>query len=245
MSAAALGSLKRTLSLAILIVAGISVAAAQAQTKSPATQHRAKRETSTAPVKTYGSKNAPITMEIFTDYQCPSCRELYEATLKQLISDYVASGKVYLVHHDFPLQQHKYSGQAARWANAAATVGDFGAVEGALYDNQSAWDADGNMQKFIAGAISGADFHRIEAIVNACQGPAPQAQANGAAPLPPNAHPCAIDQDIVKDIELGYKIPVNYTPTYQIIYKDQHLPPAWGAVSWQILKQFFDSLLAQ
>jgi protein-disulfide isomerase len=243
MSAAAPGGLTGILPLAILIVAAISVVPVEAARQ--AAERHAKRDTPSVPVKTYGSKNAPITMEIFTDYQCPSCRELYEATLKQLISDYVASGKVYLVHHDFPLQQHKYSGQAARWANAAATIGDFGVVEAALYDNQSAWDADGNVQKFIAAAISGSDFQRIEAIVNACPGPAPQAQANRGAPLPADAHPCALDQDIVKDIELGYKIPVNYTPTYQIIYKDQRLPPAWGAVSWQILKQFFDSLLGQ
>ena len=28
-------------------------------------------------VKAYGSKSAPITMEVFSDYQCPACRELF------------------------------------------------------------------------------------------------------------------------------------------------------------------------
>src|SRR5271170_6669648 len=50
------------------------------------------------PVKAIGSKSAPITMEVFSDYQCPSCRLLYEQTLKPLINEYVATGKVYLIH---------------------------------------------------------------------------------------------------------------------------------------------------
>ncbi|MGC1580735.1 MAG: thioredoxin domain-containing protein, partial [Candidatus Acidiferrales bacterium] len=66
-------------------------------------------------VKAIGSKTAPVTMEVFSDYQCPSCGTLYEQTLKPLISEYVASGKVYLVHHDFPLPMHKYGYEAARW----------------------------------------------------------------------------------------------------------------------------------
>jgi len=38
---------------------------------------------------------------------------------------------------------------------------------------------------------------------------------------------------------------VQATPTYVITYKGMRLPAASGAVSWPILKQFFDSLLAQ
>ena len=59
--------------------------------------------------KAIGSPNAPITMEVFSDYQCPSCRALFEETLKPLIADYVALGKVYLVHRDFPLPMHSHS----------------------------------------------------------------------------------------------------------------------------------------
>lgn len=76
---------------------------------------------STVPMKTIGNKNAPITMELYSDYQCPSCAGVFENTLPPMIDTYVAWGKVYLVHHDFPLQKHPYSGQAARWANAAAS----------------------------------------------------------------------------------------------------------------------------
>src|SRR5580658_1954480 len=119
-------------------------------------------------VKAIGSKSAPITMEVFSDYQCPSCRLLYEQTLKPLINEYVATGKVYLVHRDFPLPMHKYSTDAARWVNAGAKIGRYPEVEAALYDNQDAWAADGNIQKFVAGALSPADFKRAEKLVEAC-----------------------------------------------------------------------------
>jgi protein-disulfide isomerase len=229
------------------LILGLGIASPSAAGASRKEARKAPRaiEPLGAPVKAYGSKDAPITMEVFTDYECPSCRNLYENTLRLMISDYVASGKVYLVHHDFPLSGHKYSGQAARWANAAARVGEFQAVEAALYDNQDAWGADGNIAKYISAVMSAAEFKRVAAIVASCDYPAIQSRPDGSNPLAGITHPCALDIPIAQDIEMGYRIPIQATPTYVISYKGQHLPPASGAVSWPILKQFFDSLLSQ
>src|SRR5262249_33725809 len=79
--------------------------------------------------KSLGSKNAPIVIEDFSDFQCPVCKVLYEATMEQVIKNYVDTGKVFLVHHDFPLNIHAHSREAARWANAAAAIGKFAPVE--------------------------------------------------------------------------------------------------------------------
>ena len=68
--------------------------------------HRSTANVSVAPLKSYGSRLAPITMTLFTDYQCPSCRVLYEDSLRPMIGGYIASGKVCLLHYDFPLPQH-------------------------------------------------------------------------------------------------------------------------------------------
>jgi protein-disulfide isomerase len=196
--------------------------------------------------KSYGSSSAPIRLDVFTDYQCPSCRNFYEGTLKPLIaSDYLTNGKVYLVHHDFPLQAHMYSGVAARWANAAAKIGRFPEAEAALYDNQDAWQASGDIAKYMAEAMPPADFKRVEALVKSCESPAPQSSWNKSNPLANDPHPCALDYAIANDIELGYRIPVQATPTYVITNKGQKLPAGSGVVSWPILKQFFDSLLSQ
>ena len=58
-------------------------------------------------------------------------------------------------------------------------------------------------------------------------------------------HACPVDEYIVQDIVLGYQLPVPATPTFVIHYKGQGLIlPTPAAVSWPILKQFFDSLLS-
>jgi len=218
-----------------------------AKTNTGATKNADPKPVAAGPlVKSYGSASAPIRMDVFTDYQCPSCRNFYESSLRQLIaSDYVTSGKVYLVHHDFPLRAHMYSGLAARWANAAARVGEFPEVEAALYENQDAWGASGDIPKYVAAAMPAADFKRMETLVKSCESPPPTSSWDHGDPLANDSHPCAFDYAVRDDIELGYKVPVQATPTYVITYKGQKLPAGSGIVSWPILKQFFDSLLAQ
>ena len=196
-----------------------------------------------APTKTIGNKSAPITLELFSDYQCPSCGGFFENTLRPMINTYVAEGKVFLVHHDFPLQMHTYSGQAARWANAAAKIGKFQEVDAALYDSQAKWPVDGDTGRFVAGAMTPADFKRVQAIMKSCSAPGPQAMFNNTAPQAD--HACPVDEYIVQDIMLGYQLPVPATPTFVIHYKGQTYPPTPAAVSWPILKQFFDTLLSQ
>lgn len=228
--------------LAILLVALLATAALPAETQSARTQ---KPAAASAPYKAYGSSSAPIKMDVFTDYQCPHCREFYDTTLRRVIQSYVADGKVYLIHHDFPLQMHRYSGEAARWANACAKVGQFEAAETALYDNQDAWGSDGNIGKFIAAAMPASDFKRVQAIMKGSAMPAPQAQGYSADPMTNVDHPCLVDPYIAQDIELGYRLPVPSTPTLVITYKGQALQPVSFAVSWQVLKQLFDNLLQQ
>lgn len=198
-----------------------------------------------APVKSYGSSSAPIKMEVFTDYQCPSCRNLFENTLRPMIEDYVASGKVYLVHHDFPLPAHMYGYEAARWVNAAARVGQFQNVEAALYDHQDSWQADGSIEKYVAAAVPAADFKRIQKLMVGCEYQSASTKAASLATGEQTSHGCALDSYIEQDRALGMKIPVQATPTYVITYKGQKLPAGSGVVSWPILKQFFDSLLSQ
>ncbi|MFZ3215204.1 MAG: thioredoxin domain-containing protein [Candidatus Acidiferrales bacterium] len=234
---------------AVLLAAAFISPAAVAQTPAKTTTHSHHSSSASdpaaaaAPVKTVGNRNAPITMEVFSDYQCPSCGNFFEVTLRPMIQEYVASGKVYLVHHDFPLQMHTYSGQAARWANAAAKIGEFQDVDAALFDNQARWSIDGDIEKYVAGALSPANLKRVEAILRPCTGPAPTSKVDRSVPA---ADPgCPVDSYIIQDIVLGYQIPVQATPTFVIHYKGQTYPASSGIITWPILKQFFDTLLSQ
>jgi protein-disulfide isomerase len=196
-----------------------------------------------APVKTLGNKNAPITMEVFSDYQCPSCGNFYHNTLKQMINDYVAVGKVYYIHRDFPLPMHPHSYQAARWANAAAKIGKFQDVEAAIFDNQAAWAADGNIEKYVEGALSETNFKRVQNLVTSCENnPIPGLAPTSAEPAD---NGCSLDKYIEQDKVLANQVPVTQTPTTVITYKGQKYPAMPGFVTWPILKQYLDSLLSQ
>src|SRR4029077_14009194 len=109
-------------------------------------------------VKAIGNPSAPITMEVFGDFQCPACRGFFEGTVKQVIDDYVIPGKVYLVHHDFPLDMHPYARQAARLAKAAAALGQSEAVERALYDLQDECSTRRNIDEVMASYFPPAEF---------------------------------------------------------------------------------------
>ena len=234
----------RTVSLlaAVALFAGF-LNAAPPRPMSASSEARATPASVSAPDKTYGWKSAPITMEVFSDYQCPVCRAFYDNTLRQLIASYVASGKVYLVHRDFPLVMHKFSGEAARWANACAQVGQFATAESALYDNQDTWGSNGDIKKFIVAALPASDFKRVDLLMRDGAMPAPQATGASLDPLAGISHPCPVDPFIAQDIKLGYQAHVNGTPTYVITYKGHHFAGPGSALSWPLLKQFFESLL--
>jgi protein-disulfide isomerase len=175
--------------------------------------------------KSMGSRQAPITIEVFADFQCPQCRNFYLTTTRQLIDNYVATGKVFLVHHDFPLSMHTYSHQAARWASAAATLGPsvFETVEQALYSHQDEWGATGNIQPILAAVVSPADMKRIQLV-----------ETTQAAEL---------DAAVARDMALGNSRHVDATPSIFVTHNGQTtaLPP--GGVDYKLLKQYLDYLL--
>jgi len=61
------------------------------------------------PHEALGSKSAPVVVEVFSDFQCPACKTLFTSTNRQLMDNYVSTGKVYLIHRDFPLPMQAHS----------------------------------------------------------------------------------------------------------------------------------------
>jgi protein-disulfide isomerase len=170
----------------------------------------------------FGSKTAPVTMEIYSDFQCPACKQLFKTTNQPLMDNYVNTGKVYLIHRDFPLPMHAFSRVAASYARAAAHIGKFDAVEQALFQNQEKWEANGDVKGTIAAVLSAADMKKVQALVD----------GKTLEPL------------IDKDKQAGQVIPVNQTPTTVFRHKGQTYPYA-GVMSYDILKGFLDDLLSR
>jgi protein-disulfide isomerase len=174
------------------------------------------------PHKAFGSKSAPVIMEVFSDYQCPACKSLFETTNRQLMDNYVTTGKVYLIHRDFPLPMHAYSRIAARYARAAAELGKIEPVEKALFDNQEKWEQTGDVDGTVAAALSSAEMTKVRALV----------KGGTLEPL------------IDKDYSLGQMYRVASTPTSVFHSKGQTYPYS-GVMNYEILHQFLDQLLSQ
>jgi protein-disulfide isomerase len=173
------------------------------------------------PHEALGSKSAPIVMEVFSDFQCPACKSLYDATNRNLMDSYVNTGKVYLIHRDFPLPMHAHSKVAAQYSRAAAQIGKLEAVEEVLFQNQEKWEASGDVDGTVAKVLSPAEMTKVRGLVKSG----------------------AVDAFITKDQALGnntYR--VNQTPTTIFHANGQTFPYA-GVMSWDILKQFLDQLL--
>src|ERR1017187_2441884 len=72
-----------------------------------------------------GSKDAPITMVEFTDYQCPFCQRFHLSTFSDLKKNYIDTGKVRFYSRDMPLDFHPNALRAAQAARCGGEQGQF------------------------------------------------------------------------------------------------------------------------
>jgi protein-disulfide isomerase len=172
------------------------------------------------PSKAFGSKNAPVVMEIYSDFQCPACKQLFLQTTQRVMDNYVNNNKLYIVHRDFPLPMHAYSRVAASYARAAAHIGKCEAVEQTLFENQEKWEVNGDVKGTVAAVLSPAELKKVQALVD----------SHVLEPL------------VEKDKQLGQAVPVNQTPTSIIHTKEGQSYPVVGFVSFDVLKTLLDQV---
>ncbi|HKS30349.1 MAG TPA: thioredoxin domain-containing protein [Pyrinomonadaceae bacterium] len=84
-----------------------------------------------------GPQTAPVTVVMFTDFQCPACSATHPV-LDEVIKKY--GTRVRLVVRDFPLDMHPNARKAAEAAGAANAQGKFFEYINVLYRNQQALD---------------------------------------------------------------------------------------------------------
>src|SRR5579884_697311 len=73
----------------------------------------------------FGNPQAPVRIDVFSDFQCSHCKTFHDEVLPQLMKDYVDRGKVYLVYRNFPLPSHQYARKAAELVSACGQVGKY------------------------------------------------------------------------------------------------------------------------
>jgi protein-disulfide isomerase len=145
-----------------------------------------------ANVPTRGSPNAPVTLAVFSDFQCPYC-----AGLAKTANDLAASegDRLRILYHYFPLSMHHWALSAAEAAACAQRQGSnaFWSLHDFLFINQKELSQD-NLGTRIAGwartvpSLDQREFQR-------CVG---HALTSG---------------QVEQDIALGSELGVNSTPT--------------------------------
>ncbi|MGA8185360.1 MAG: thioredoxin domain-containing protein [Terriglobia bacterium] len=91
-----------------------------------------------------GSKDARVTLVEFTDYQCPFCGRAFRQTYPPVVAEYVKTGKLRYVIHNYPLTQlHANAFRAAEAARCAQDQGKFWEMHDRLFGNQKSLDEKG------------------------------------------------------------------------------------------------------
>jgi protein-disulfide isomerase len=171
------------------------------------------------PGKALGNPTAPVTVQVFSDYECPSCKLFHDNTLPEIVRDYVSAGKVYLVYRDFPLPMHRYSREAANYACAAAHLSLYQPVADALFKNQASWSNTGKVWEVVASVLTASQQKKV--------------QAMAASPQ--------VLGEIQRDLDAGHKEEVNSTPTLIVSRGDKKFPVS-GGMNYVLLRKLIDDL---
>jgi protein-disulfide isomerase len=84
-----------------------------------------------------GSRDAPLTLIEFSDYQCPFCKRHVDATVPQLEKEYISTGKLRYVFRDLPLESmHPLAFKSAEAAHCAGEQQKYWEMHDRLFANQ-------------------------------------------------------------------------------------------------------------
>jgi protein-disulfide isomerase len=84
-----------------------------------------------------GNPNAPVLLEEFGDFQCPSCGSYYPE-VKKIEAEF--GDKLKVIFRELPLlPMHEHALMAAQAAEAAGVQGKFWEMHDLLYENQAKW----------------------------------------------------------------------------------------------------------
>jgi protein-disulfide isomerase len=198
---------------------------AEVPVKVPGKQALPQRRWATAGVESFretGSFRAPVTCEVYSDYECPACAQFYLETVPRLMAEYVRTGKVKLVHRDYPLVQHAFSRLAARYANAAGRLGHYDAVVEQLFKTQAIWGQNGNVDAQVARVLPEDLLDQVRRLVNG------------------DAH---LDDSVNADMAAAAEDNLTHTPTV-VVVANRHRQTLPGAPSYEELKSYLDQALA-
>ena len=173
-----------------------------------------------------GQPNAPVKVEVWSDFQCPACDAFATTIEPDLIDQYVATGKASVVYRDFAfIDNGAADGESQQSAAAARCAGDkFWAFHDYLYENQNKTGEN-------RGTFSPAFLASVADAVGADRTAYDACMANGAADMV-----AAVKAETAQGQAAG----VNQTPTIALNGTLQQ----GGALPMSTLGPAIDALIA-
>lgn len=141
-----------------------------------------------------GGQNAPVVIEEFADFQCPTC-----ATVHTMMNEINATygTRVKFIYRHFPLTQiHPNAFNAALASEAAGMQGKFWEMQNLLFQNQQRWSAASGAQALFESYAQtlGLDVEKFKTDMAGT----------------------AVNQRVQADMQRGRSLNVNSTPTILI-----------------------------
>ena len=172
-----------------------------------------------------GSNDSPVRIEVFSDLQCPACRDLFIRIIKPIMNEY--QDKVCVVYYEFPLSGHQYARPAARFAAAANKLGhkQVLSVYDSIFNDQGYWSMDGSVEISVEKALSNEDMQRVRQL------------------LRDKSSLAEINETIEREQLFGMHKGVNSTPTVFISNGGREQRVGGSVMTYPVLKQFLDPLV--
>jgi protein-disulfide isomerase len=162
-----------------------------------------------------GTVGAPVVISIYSDFQCPYCREAAKILRANLLTSYPKEVRLY--YHDFPLESiHPWARQAAQYGRCIyqQNPGAFWEFHDWIFDQQKGINQE-NLKTQTADAMKGKGVD-----IKAMQACAESGMTN---------------PEIERTVAQGHELDVTSTPTLFVNGRKMV-----GAVPWETLKTVID-----
>ena len=170
----------------------------------------------------FGDPKAPVVIEVFSDFQCPSCKIFHDNEFQRIMQDYVVPRKVYFVYRYFPLLGHPYGRPCAEYAAAASRIGRYEKVSNALFAQQVAIATTGKVEEAVNSVLTPTEAKQVKALLKSPE----------------------VQKAIEADLEEGKLVPVAGTPTLWVTARGKSQAISWP-INYTLFKSYVDTLLSK
>jgi protein-disulfide isomerase len=170
----------------------------------------------------FGNPKAAVTIEVFSDFQCPACKAFHDNDFQRIMTEYVIPGKVYFVYRYFPLQGHPYGRICAEYVCAAARVGKYSKVADAVFAQQAAIETNGKVEEVVDSVLTPTEAKTVKSLLTSPE----------------------VQREIQTDMDEAKLVPVTGTPTLWVTSHGKSQAVSWP-LNYGLFKQYIDSILAK